>query len=193
MAFEQLPDGRCRCTYTPSKPGQYILEITSGGKHVCGTPYPVNVPPAAAARDSTCALEGAAVALCAGSSAAVDIAASSARADAANTAVSTPNAAALASATAAAEYQHSAHATAAVVAPPVAAKTEPLDKSAYWERLAREAYAADGDSDGYSSGGDGEESPEDKFRKANPGVPVIDRLEDLWQLGAMRQAKKRGL
>jgi hypothetical protein len=120
LGLTALPDGRLRCAYTPSQPGFYLLTLTAAatGRHVCGSPLPVRVAPAAAADASD--------------------------------AESSP--------------------------PPPAL---PLDRSAHWARLARDAYAADGDTAGWEPEAP-PESEEARFARLHPDVPVIQNLEDLF-------------
>ncbi len=83
--------------------------------------------------------------------------------------------------------------TAATPTPKASAQQRPSDQSAHWARLARAMYAADGDLAGWDSGDDGqeEESAEERFLREHPGVPVVERLQDLWKLGKVVQRRKK--
>ncbi len=71
-----------------------------------------------------------------------------------------------------------------------------------WEQRAKAAYEADGDGCGWDSdgGGAGEGlaggaacSPEERgFISSHPGVPVVERLGDLWRLSQLQAAIKNG-
>ncbi|KAI8475786.1 MAG: hypothetical protein J3K34DRAFT_456142 [Monoraphidium minutum] len=73
------------------------------------------------------------------------------------------------------------------------------DVVAWWGEVARRAYGAedgdtgafDGAGEGLSGGGGGAAvAPEAEFVAANPGVAVVERLEDLWLLSKLQQRRR---
>ncbi|GMH44174.1 hypothetical protein BSKO_12108 [Bryopsis sp. KO-2023] len=70
--------------------------------------------------------------------------------------------------------------------------TPVTDKVSMWGDIAREEYAKDGASDGWDSDAENDvETPETKFMKAHPDVPVVENLEDLWRLSKLQQERKK--
>lgn len=79
---------------------------------------------------------------------------------------------------------------------PPAAEPAPLDLTNLWESRARLAYAADGDDAGWDSDGEAAASsatgaPEDAYIKAHPDVPVVENLEDIWQVSKLQAERKK--
>jgi hypothetical protein len=63
------------------------------------------------------------------------------------------------------------------------------DASQAWEKRARAAYAQDGDDGGYDSDGargggraGEEDTHEARYMREHPDVPVVERLQDMWQV-----------
>eukprot|EP00887_Chlorella_sp_A99_P000144 scaffold16.g144.t1 len=62
-----------------------------------------------------------------------------------------------------------------------------------WEQIAAAAYGADGSLDGWDSDSErrkAKESSEDAYIKANPGVPVVENLEDIWMVSRLQRERK---
>ncbi|KAK9833748.1 hypothetical protein WJX74_004831 [Apatococcus lobatus] len=64
------------------------------------------------------------------------------------------------------------------------------DRSKLWETMAALQYGADGVADGWDSDEPETETPEQKYIKANPGVPVVENLEDLWKVSKLQKERK---
>lgn len=59
-------------------------------------------------------------------------------------------------------------------------------------RSAPQAFAAvDGVTSGFDSEEEVEETPEQRFERENPDVPVVRNLEDMWMVTKMQQELKR--
>lgn len=246
MELKALTNGLCHCSYVARKPGQYILDITAAGKHIRGSPFPVNVldaAPAATTVAGAClpaqgghatqsgpsttlhgSIASPETAVACSDSVWPDSRAASAGAgppDVCWGSVGTPeydplshaalsgqsvgNQASCGTDTALSLPKHpSDPSSTAAATPPTASALQPeasnvplhksavgIDKSGYWERIARDAFCSvDGNMDGWSSDGE-DETPEDKFSKAHPDVPVIDKLEDLWKVGQLQKKRKQ--
>lgn len=70
----------------------------------------------------------------------------------------------------------------------------PKDEYARWEARARRAYVADGDDAGWDSDGEGKKehrSGEDAYIRAHPDVPVVENLEDIWQVSKLQAERKK--
>uniref|UniRef100_A0A383V7D2 MORN repeat-containing protein n=1 Tax=Tetradesmus obliquus TaxID=3088 RepID=A0A383V7D2_TETOB len=148
-----LPGGHYRCSYTaPAAAGRYVLEVTSCGRHLQGSPFAVKVT-----EPQNAALDAAAV-------------------------TATP----------------SNSTTSSSSSEPRTQQQQQLDKSLWWREVARAAYAAvDGSLDGFderannpAAAAAGLSGPEADMIKADPSLPVVTRLEDMWLLSKLQQERK---
>ncbi|KAL6771679.1 hypothetical protein ACKKBG_A27385 [Auxenochlorella protothecoides x Auxenochlorella symbiontica] len=66
------------------------------------------------------------------------------------------------------------------------------DLTTRWEEIARAAYLLDGDAAGWDSDGEAavQRTPEDEYIKAHPDVPVVENLEDIWQVSKLQAERK---
>ncbi|KAK9830214.1 hypothetical protein WJX72_010381 [[Myrmecia] bisecta] len=77
-------------------------------------------------------------------------------------------------------------------AAPAAAVQEPIiDRVKLWETIAAAQFSADGISEGWDSDVSDDETPEHKYLKAHPGVPVVDNLEDIWKVSKLQRERKQ--
>ena len=92
--------------------------------------------------------------------------------------------------------------------PPASAAPSVEDKTIDWNKVAEEAFlAVDGDGTGWESdGGDGkggegqrrrgatsaaaDEDSAESLAAAHPGVPIVERLEDIWQVAKLHRERK---
>ncbi|KAI7844470.1 hypothetical protein COHA_001973 [Chlorella ohadii] len=176
LSLEPTSDGLYRCTYTAPEPGFWRLHISCSGQPLPRTPFSVHVA------DPAAALEGPAAAADAAAGDAAPAAAAEGAADegAANPADAAGTAA--------------GGASSVPPAPPAPASAPIVDQSRLWEQIAAAAFAADGSMDGWDSDSErqaAKQSKEVEYIKANPNVPVVENLEDLWMVSRLQNEKKR--
>ena len=67
------------------------------------------------------------------------------------------------------------------------------DTVSEWERIAADAYGADGVMEGWDSDEEErkkKETPEEKYAREHPNVPIVDNLEDVWLVAKLQQERK---
>ncbi|CAL8470902.1 g10444 [Coccomyxa elongata] len=65
------------------------------------------------------------------------------------------------------------------------------DQVKKWDFIAEREYQFDGNADGWDSDVAEEETPEQKYIKAHPDVPVVENMEDLWKVSKLQRERKR--
>ncbi|KAK9904172.1 hypothetical protein WJX75_005923 [Coccomyxa subellipsoidea] len=65
------------------------------------------------------------------------------------------------------------------------------DQVKKWEIIAAKEYQFDGLADGWDSDVEEEETPEQKYIKAHPDVPVVENMEDMWKVSKLQRERKR--
>jgi hypothetical protein len=83
--------------------------------------------------------------------------------------------------------------------PPPLPSMPPRDESRIWAEIAAAQYADDGATDGWDDGTDttgtanrknNGRAPEDEYLESHPGVPVVENLEDIWQVSRLQRERK---
>jgi len=67
----------------------------------------------------------------------------------------------------------------------------PPDLARDWEIIAKSDFARDGDDFGWDTASEDDETPDDKFSRENPNVPVVSNYEDLYKVGRLQKRIKQ--